>query len=497
MSEIKKKSKNKKNKKTSLFKKYFLSMAAVVGGALLFMGFFITIVISVQWWNDRVEDMKINAKDLAANITSEAFSPYGEKERAALSSELATINSATNSDYFIIDTEGRVLICQDSKEAFATDSECEMHSKTIIDEEHVTRALKDGFSEYMTYSEMGYGLFLLAVPIKENESTIGAVYVVKDAVSGLVPYILSILETVFVVTIVALVICFIVIFSLSKSIIGPIEEMSEATKHFAKGDFQYRVKGDYKEEHLNQFAKSLNKMADDLAIENEAQKSFVANVSHELKTPMTSIGGFVDGIRDGTIPREKEMEYLDIVSNEVKRLTRMVYAMLNLSKIESGEVSLSPVTYNIVPQIFETLLTFEKVIDEKHVNIVGFEDLSQVNISGDKDLLQQVVYNLIDNAVKFVDDGGTITIFAERAHHATTVRIRNTGKTIPNEEISRIFERFYKVDKSRSFDRKGVGLGLYIVKTIINMHDGDISASSVEGQYTQFEFTIPDQNDEN
>ena len=484
--------KKRREKNQSLFKKYYSSMAALVTGVLVFMGFFITIVVSVQWWNDRVDDMKINAKELASTVTTNVFKEDGDIERLELSDSLSTINNATNSDYFIIDTTGKVVVCQHSEENFSGDVGCEEHSEMVIDEEHLSRALKDGFSEYMPYSEMGFGLFILAVPIKQNDTSIGAVYAVKDAVSGLIPYVLSILETVFIVTIFALVLCFVVIYFLSKGVITPIEEMSEATKHFAKGEFNFRVRDDYREEHISQFAKSLNKMADDLAIENEAQRSFVANVSHELKTPMTSIGGFVDGIRDGTIPREREMEYLDIVSNEVKRLTRMVYAMLNLAKIESGEVSLMPSTYNVVPQIFETLLTFEKVVEEKHVTIAGFEDIGPVNINGDKDLLQQVIYNLIDNAVKFVDDGGTITVFAGKTENGTTVRIRNTGKTVPNEEISRIFERFYKVDKSRSFDRKGVGLGLYIVKTIVNMHDGEISASSVENEYTQFEFTIPD-----
>lgn len=480
-----------KKKNSSLFSKYFSSMATLVTGALIFMGFFITLVISVQWWNDRVDDMKFNAKDLAATITSEIFGDGGEIERIELSDRLSTINNATNSDYFIIDKNGNAVICQHSGEGFSQNVGCEEHSKTVIDSEHLSRALKDGFSEYMTRSELGFGLFLLAVPIKAGGESIGAVYVVKDAVSGLVPYVLSILETVFIVTIIALVVCFFVIYFLSKSVITPIEEMSEATKHFAKGEFKYRVRGDYREEHINQFAAALNKMANDLSIENEAQKSFVANVSHELKTPMTSIGGFVDGILDGTISKDKEREYLQIVSNEVKRLTRMVYAMLNLAKIESGEVSLSPSRYNVVPQIFETLLSFEKAIDEKHVIISGFEEFAHVEINGDKDLLQQVIYNLIDNAVKFVNDGGTISFFAENNEHGTTIRIRNTGKTVPNDEISRIFERFYKVDKSRSFDRRGVGLGLYIVKTIVNMHDGDISASSVENEYTQFEFTIP------
>ena len=169
----------------------------------------------------------------------------------------------------------------------------------------------------------------------------------------------------------------------------------------------------------------------------------------------------------------------------------MVVSMLNLSKIEAGEIELSPIIYDVSSQVFETLLSFEKTINEKHIEIEGFEEIGSVLMRADKDLIQQVIYNLIDNAVKFTPEKGTITVFAENNGEVTKVSIRNSGPGISEEEIARIFERFYKVDKSRSYDTKGVGLGLYIVKTIINMHDGEISASSKQGEYTEFAFEIP------
>ena len=267
--------------------------------------------------------------------------------------------------------------------------------------------------------------------------------------------------------------------------------MQKITDHYAKGDFDHKAKENYKNRELNDFAKALNKMGYELKINDDSRKSFVANVSHELKTPMTSIGGFIDGIIDGTIPPAEEKKYLGIVSNEVRRLSRMVVSMLNLSKIEAGEIELSPIIYDVSSQVFETLLSFEKTINEKHIEIEGFEEIGSVLMRADKDLIQQVIYNLIDNAVKFTPEKGTITVFAENNGEVTKVSIRNSGPGISEEEIARIFERFYKVDKSRSYDTKGVGLGLYIVKTIINMHDGEISASSKQGEYTEFAFEIP------
>ena len=267
--------------------------------------------------------------------------------------------------------------------------------------------------------------------------------------------------------------------------------MQEATEHFARGDFEYKANEEYKKRNFREFAKALNKMAYELKIDDEAQKSFIANVSHELKTPMTSIGGFIDGILDGTIPPEEEKRYLSIVSSEVKRLSRMVVSMLNISKIEAGEIKLSAMKYDVSAQIFETLLNFEKKISEKHIEIDGFEAMNGVMIEADRDLIQQVIYNLLDNAVKFTPENGKITVGAHSNSEGTTVTIRNSGAGVSEEELARLFERFYKVDKSRSFDTKGVGLGLYIVKTIINMHEGEISASSKQGEYTEFAFEIP------
>ncbi|MBQ1967899.1 MAG: GHKL domain-containing protein, partial [Clostridia bacterium] len=310
-------------------------------------------------------------------------------------------------------------------------------------------------------------------------------------VTGLLPYVASISQYMAYAVCFVLLFMLIIIYYLTRGITKPLEDMQEVTRHIAKGEFNYRASEDYKQKDINDFAKQLNKMAYELAIDDESRKSFVANVSHELKTPMTTIGGFIDGILDGTIPPEEEKKYLGVVSNEVKRLARMVVSMLNLSKIESGEVPLSPVEYDIGKQVFETMLSFEKKIYENNIEIEGFEEINNVLIKADRDLVQQVLYNLLDNAVKFTPENGTIHIFASNDGKKTYVKIRNSGAGVAPEEISRIFERFYKVDKSRSYDVKGVGLGLYIVKTIINMHDGEISASSKQGEYTEFAFEIP------
>lgn len=475
----------RRKRKSTLFRRYFKSSALTIFFAFLFFGFTMMIFVAGQWWTDKVDTLTRNARNVASS-----FATVYEKEYEAgvdfVKSTLDVMNQATVSDYFISDLKGNVIICANKDSVV-----CDRHKALAVSKKHMEMAIEGGFSDYATLDEFGEGRFLVAVPVKVSGEVIGVVFAVEDAITGLLPYVSSIVTVVLSIMFVALVIVFFAIFTITKGITEPLSEMEEVTSHIAKGDFSHRVNENYKDRDFSEFASSLNKMADELAIEEQSRRSFVANVSHELKTPMTSIGGFIDGILDGTVPPEDEKKYLRIVSNEVKRLSRMVVSMLNLSKIEAGEVSINETEYDIGNQLFETLLSFEKRIDEGKINIDGFENMGTVNVRADKDLLQQVIYNLIDNAVKFTPEGGTISFHAENDRKNTTVSIRNSGQGVSPEEISRIFERFYKVDKSRSYDTKGVGLGLYIVKTVINMHDGKIFAESSPGEYTEFRFVLP------
>lgn len=480
----------KKKRKSQMLRKYFTIAASVIIVAFVIISFAIMIFVANQWWTEKVENLSRNAQNVASIYMEEAIDE-GETEQIEdmITKTLTIMSDSTASDYFISDKNGKVIFCGDCETGRT--EKCEKHRKLIVDKEHIERAGNSGFSDYMTDGDFGIGRFVVAVPIKLDGEVKAFVFAIEDAVTGLLPYVASIAQFMTYVVIAALIFVFIAIYYITRGITKPLIEMKEVTEHIAKGDFDHRANENYKQKDFSDFAKSLNKMAYELSIDDESKKSFVANVSHELKTPMTSIGGFIDGILDGTIPPEEEKKYLSIVSNEVKRLSRMVVSMLNLSKIEAGEIKLVPADYDIGKQIFETLLSFEKKIDEKKIEIEGFEDINNVIISADRDLIQQVIYNLLDNAVKFTPERGTINIFAKNDGEKTTVRIRNSGAGVSPDEISRIFERFYKVDKSRSYDVKGVGLGLYIVKTIVNMHDGEISATSKQGEYTEFAFEIP------
>ena len=485
----KQKGKSRKKKKGSnLFIRYFTISSMTVFVSFVFIALVMIFFIAAQWWTDKVDILSKNAQDIVSVYTY--LDTDNELDEELITGTLKIMSAATESDYFITDANGDAFYCGDCESGQS--ASCDNHKELVIDEKTLLRATDGGFSDYMTDDDFGIGRFVVAVPVRDEAGEVRCiVFAVEDAIAGLIPYVASIATAFSYSMLFALAIVFITMFFTARGITKPLTEMREVTEHFARGDFEYKANENYRQRDFKDFAKALNKMAYELKIDDEAQKSFIANVSHELKTPMTSIGGFIDGILDGTIPPEEEKKYLQVVSSEVKRLSRMVVSMLNISKIEAGEIRLSATKYDVGQQIFETLLSFEKKIEEKHIEIEGFEKMNGVIIEADRDLLQQVVYNLFDNAVKFTPENGRITVAAQRSAESTKVTIRNSGAGVSEEEIARIFERFYKVDKSRSFDTKGVGLGLYIVKTIINMHEGEITASSKQGEYTEFSFEIP------
>ncbi len=286
-----------------------------------------------------------------------------------------------------------------------------------------------------------------------------------------------------------MLIAFIIIYFVTSNMVRPLQDMLAATQSFSKGEFSIRVpvEGD---DEIAMLAAAFNSMASSLAVMESTRRSFTANVSHELKTPMTTIGGFIDGILDGTIPPERQGYYLRIVSGEVQRLSRMVQSMLAIARIEAGELTIAPVPVEITDIVTRTVFTFEQRLEGKQIEVRGL-DAEKHLVEADADLIHQVVYNLVDNAVKFVDQGGYLEFAYHTEGNMTFISVKNSGAGVAPEEIPKLFDRFYKSDKSRSLDKNGVGLGLSIVKTIMNLHNGDIYIRSEPGQYTEFVFSLP------
>ena len=277
---------------------------------------------------------------------------------------------------------------------------------------------------------------------------------------------------------------------MTERLIRPLRVITETAKKYGKGDFSERVpiEGD---DEVAELAGALNNMAESLDSLEKMRNSFLANISHDLRTPMTTISGFIDGITSGAIPEDKHEYYLGVISAEVHRLSRLVTQLLDVSRLESGERKFNFTNFDIAEMARIILISFEQKIESKRLD-VGFEtDSDEMYVYADEDAIYQVLYNLCHNAIKFSNEGGKFIIrISVNQDKKVQVSVFDEGQGISGEDTKMVFDRFFKTDKSRGLDKNGVGLGLYISKTIMDAHDEKIWVESKDEQNCEFFFTL-------
>ncbi|MBR6785078.1 MAG: HAMP domain-containing histidine kinase [Clostridia bacterium] len=492
-----------RNRGSGLFRKYLLVTISVILASFVFIGGALLLLVSKLWMEEKLELLTENVSHVAQSTRdtyqhNNLFDENSYFSVKLICNTLIQTSDAIDADIFIVNPEGEVVFCKDTLQSNLSifTGDCLIHGDYKISPAELKEA-----SSKLTAStgDLNGALdsvsFIASAPIKVGDEVVGVVYATQTVLDGLAPYVLGIFKMFFWAALFAFALAFVIVYLVSYRMTKPLREMSQASKQYANGDFSKRItipKSTFNNnDEIEELVQAFNSMAQALATLEMSRRSFVSNVSHELKTPMTTIGGFIDGILDGTIEPEKQNQYLKIVSDEVKRLSRLVTGMLNMSKLEAGELDIKPVEFDISEMLFRTLLGFEQFIDKKHIEIIGLDELQTNRVTADKDMINQVVYNLIDNAVKFTPDGGYIEIRSKADAEKIIVKIKNSGRGIPAEELDKIFERFYKIDKSRSFDIKGAGMGLYLCKTIIELHGGQITARSREGEFAEFVFQLP------
>ena len=482
--------------RTNIFLKYFVISSLIIAVSFTALGTSLMIFATNYWQGEKVALLNDNTHSVAETVrsifTKDDFSEEYSSTKRMLASTLRVVSNSIGADVFISDKDGNIIVCKERSGVndIIHFQHCSIHSDIKIDKELITEVGdNDNVAKRRLLDDEKTFYYIVGEPIDINGDTMGYVFATMP-INSSNSFVLDILKMFAMSAIVAILMSLLAAYLLTYKMLKPLQQMSKAAKKFAEGDFSYRVKITGNDE-ITDLAESFNDMAGSLATLESTRRSFVANVSHELKTPMTTISGFIDGILDGTIPPEKQEYYLKIVSDEVKRLSRLVVAMLNMSKIESGDFKIKKSDYDISEQIFRVFLNFEQKINKKNIEILGMDKLSTLVVNADSDMIYQVIYNLVDNAVKFTNEGGSIETIVQRENDKVFIRIRNSGIGIAPEELPKIFERFYKVDRSRSLDVKGAGLGLYIVKSMIELHGGQISVMSKENQYTEFIFWIP------
>ncbi|MBQ7780332.1 MAG: HAMP domain-containing histidine kinase [Clostridia bacterium] len=345
---------------------------------------------------------------------------------------------------------------------------------------------------YYSHSDLGGMLptrrAVRGIPLKIGDLTVGAVFVCStdEAINELIS---SALRAIITVCIWVLFATLVAVYFISERIISPLKAMSKAAKSFAAGKLDVRVPVTGRDE-ISELAIAFNDMAASMSNLETMRSSFLSNVSHDLRTPMTTISGFIDGIIDGTIPKEKHEYYLRMIGDEVRRLSRLVSALLDVTRIQAGERKFTMEAFDICEMARIILISFEQKIEEKKLDVEFDIEDENIFVYADHDAIYQILYNICDNAVKFSKEGGKYRIKITEKNKRIFVSVYNEGIGIPSDELPNVFERFYKNDKSRSLDKTGVGLGMYIAKSIIDAHNEEIWVKSKYGEYCEFVFTV-------
>ena len=300
----------------------------------------------------------------------------------------------------------------------------------------------------------------------------------------------SMLNISYITMVILLLLSLIILIFFTEMVYIPLRKITYATEQYAVGNMHYEFQVESDDE-IGYLAVCLNYMASQIASAEDDQKKFVANVSHDFRSPLTSIRGYLEAMIDGTIPPEQHEKYLGIVLNETERLTNLTNSLLTLNNLNTKGMILNRTDFNINQVIRNTAASFEGTCRKKTIAIELILTGDEMYVNADKDRIQQVLYNLIDNAIKFSHHDSVIKVETSLKKNKLFISVKDTGIGIPKEDLKLIWDRFYKSDLSRGRDKKGTGLGLSIVKEIINCHNEHINVISTEGVGSEFIFSLP------
>lgn len=348
-----------------------------------------------------------------------------------------------------------------------------------------------GTAYYQTNDFYGYfdeEMLNTMVPITKNLKTKGYISL-HMPMSAIIERREHVLGPVYIIFLILFILSLMILWLFSFSVYRPLKKITVGANEYAAGNLDYTIPVDTDDE-MGYLATTLNYMSDELNKMGEYQHKFVANVSHDFRSPLTSIKGFVEAIMDGTIPPEMQDRYLKIVIDETERLDKLTKSLLTLDKLDSRGRPIHMSSFDINKTIKSTAASFESICRKKTITIELHLESEKLFVTADLEQIQQVLYNLIDNAIKFSSNDSTIKVETSEKHGTVFVSVKDTGQGIPKSSLNKIWERFYKLDSSRGRDRKGTGLGLSIVKEIIAAHNQNINVISTEGVGTEFIFTL-------
>jgi len=470
------------------FSRTFVTYAVILLAALLLVGISFQLLVRNYLTNQTIDRLK-NDSSTIAQVAAAYYTDDAMSRRDFLIN-LSIASKVSQADAVICDANGRLVMCSDAPLG------CEHLGLSITSRDYLEKITRQDFAVSTgviagLYEDSRY---VVATTIRHGITNQPIGFVIVSTPTTATQTVLKRLsDTYLSVSILVVLIAVVVMTIYTRKNSNPLRDMAKTATAFGHGDLKARatVPKDSPEEIQN-LALAFNNMAISLERSEYQRKEFVANVSHELKTPMTTIGGYIDGILDGTIPEPQHHHYLQIVSDETKRLSRLVRSMLDISQLQQEESipDEKKSRFDVGECAGRVLITFEGQINDKALDVEVDMPEHPVYTYACQDYITQVIYNLLDNAVKFCPQGGKLGLTLRQGANKVYVSVSNSGTAIPAQELPLLFDRFHKLDKSRSQNRDGWGLGLYIVKTLVCSHGEDISVSSTE-EKTEFTFTLP------
>lgn len=464
----------------TVYSRMLTSVLALVLGLLVVLG----VAVSVSFrslYKDEIENRLMREVE---DINSIAANQYVDVDKRPAAQEAFRMIVRLYDAY--------LQICFDSAELgrYSVYSEPSGERWALAEEADLT-SVPDGaeFRYGLLSDTVGFYTLTVVRPLTtDSGERIGRIFFHYD-MTGVNSSIRSALSSVATFSAVAILAAIPLVTILVRGITHPISNITEVVKEFTRGNFSRRVKTKGRDE-LSNLGASFNTMADELNTLEEARRSFVANVSHELRSPLTSMRGFLEAMADGTIPPEDHGEYIGIVLDENRRMTVMVNDLLDLARIESGQYKITMSVFDVGELIRRTVLTFEARIRAKGLSVGFSVPEDAVFVEADETRITQVLHNLVDNAVKYTPDGGELGVACRAERHTVRISVTNSGPGIPKEDLPHVFDRFYKAEKAHTpSGSSGTGLGLSIAKLIIDQHEQELTADSTEGR-TEFAFTL-------
>ena len=449
-----------------------------------FLSIFTAATLGAQLVLDTIRDDDASRLYREATIlATDQLSDYYSEDMSftATRTLLNGVNIYLEADLWLTDTDGNVLLSVSS-------SGTGMVPKQIQDFDPA----EAGGEQYLTGDYHGYysdEVLTMIVPVTEGFSTKGYLLVHKP-LSYFEEQQHSIMVCVYITLIVIYVLSFMIFLGIHLFIYLPLRKITEAAKQYASGNLDYEIPVNSQDE-IGYLSASLNYMSTHLKDMEDYQKKFVANVSHDFRSPLTSIKGYIEAIADGTIPVELQGKYLNIILFETERLTDLTRDLLTLNEFDTKDLLLNKESFDLHEMMKQVAASFEGTCTSRKISIELLFASRVLYVHADRSKIQQVLYNLLDNAIKFSNPQSTVTIETTERGEKIFTSVRDYGIGIPKEDLSKIWERFYKSDLSRGKDKKGTGLGLAIVREIIQANNENINVISTEGVGTEFIFSLP------